>query len=101
MVDPIAWAFRWTVDEPPLHPGEERVTELDETHHGRLLAFLSAHSPARSTQIAVRVGTVVALLTYQNADKNPDNARVLLPLARAQADRLLRAQQGGEPGSPS
>ncbi|WP_317988259.1 GNAT family N-acetyltransferase [Streptomyces mobaraensis] len=25
------------------------MAELDETHHGRLLAFLSAHSPARST----------------------------------------------------
>ncbi|KNB50535.1 GNAT family N-acetyltransferase [Streptomyces caatingaensis] len=49
VADPVAWVFRWTLDEPPLHPAEERVTELDETHHGELLAFLGEHSPAHST----------------------------------------------------
>ncbi|GAA2710321.1 MULTISPECIES: GNAT family N-acetyltransferase [Streptomyces] len=49
VADPVPWVFRWTLDEPPLHPAEERVTELDEAHHGELLAFLGEHSPAHST----------------------------------------------------
>ncbi|MFI0742983.1 GNAT family N-acetyltransferase [Streptomyces sp. NPDC021100] len=49
VADPVAWAFRWTLDEPPRHPAEERVSELGEAHHGRLLAFLGAHSPSHST----------------------------------------------------
>ncbi|WP_438489334.1 GNAT family N-acetyltransferase [Streptomyces sp. S186] len=49
VLDPIAWIFRWTVAEPPVHPAEERVVALDETHHDELLAFLNEHSPAHST----------------------------------------------------
>ncbi|GHF46342.1 GNAT family N-acetyltransferase [Streptomyces morookaense] len=49
VTDPVAWVFRWTLDEPPLHPAEGRVTALDEAHHGELLAFLGEHSPAHST----------------------------------------------------
>ncbi|AGP60670.1 GNAT family N-acetyltransferase [Streptomyces rapamycinicus] len=40
---------RWTPDEPPAHPGEERVVELGEHHHEELLAFLREHSPGHST----------------------------------------------------
>ncbi|MBZ4319924.1 GNAT family N-acetyltransferase [Streptomyces huiliensis] len=49
VTDPTAWTFRWTLDEPPHHPAEERVTKLNETHHDQLLTFLSEHSPAHST----------------------------------------------------
>ncbi|MEV4744266.1 GNAT family N-acetyltransferase [Streptomyces sp. NPDC049555] len=49
VADPVAWVFRWTLDEPPLHPAEKQVTELDEAHHDELLAFLNEHSPAHST----------------------------------------------------
>ncbi|MBC2879218.1 MULTISPECIES: hypothetical protein [Streptomyces] len=36
---------------------------------------------------------VIAQLTYQDADRNKDSAQVLLTLARAQADRLRRAER--------
>ncbi|MGI5335903.1 GNAT family N-acetyltransferase [Streptomyces sp. CA-181903] len=49
VTDPVAWAFRWTLDEPPLHPGEEQVRELGEADHSELRAFLGKHSPAHST----------------------------------------------------
>ncbi|MER5785537.1 GNAT family N-acetyltransferase [Streptomyces mobaraensis] len=49
VTDPVAWVFRWTLEEPPPHPAEERVTELGEAHHSELLAFLTEHSPAHST----------------------------------------------------
>ncbi|MFI0738553.1 hypothetical protein ACH4PU_10720 [Streptomyces sp. NPDC021100] len=45
------------------------------------------------TDMVVRVGTVIAQLTYQDADKDKDSAQVLLALARAQADRLQRAER--------
>ncbi|MFK0290169.1 GNAT family N-acetyltransferase [Streptomyces sp. NPDC090442] len=49
VTDRIPWVFRWTLDEPPVHPTEERVVMLDETHHDELLAFLNVHSPDHST----------------------------------------------------
>ncbi|MEU7482333.1 GNAT family N-acetyltransferase [Streptomyces sp. NPDC042319] len=45
----VEWIFRWTMDEPPVQRGEDRVVALDESHHDELLAFLNAHSPAHST----------------------------------------------------
>ncbi|MET7933120.1 GNAT family N-acetyltransferase [Streptomyces sp. NPDC005322] len=47
--DVIEWIFRWTLEEPEVQRGEERVVELDERHHDELLAFLREHSPAHST----------------------------------------------------
>ncbi|MEU5214392.1 GNAT family N-acetyltransferase [Streptomyces sp. NPDC020742] len=47
--DPVEWVFRWTLAEPPVQRGEERVVVLDEGHHDELLAFLNRHSPAHST----------------------------------------------------
>ncbi|MFE7311937.1 GNAT family N-acetyltransferase [Streptomyces sp. NPDC057555] len=49
VTDQVPWIFRWTLDEPSVHPAEERVVTLDETHHDELLAFLSEHSPEYST----------------------------------------------------
>lgn len=49
VTDAVEWVFRWTLEEPPVQRGEERVTALDETHHEELLAFLNEHSPAHST----------------------------------------------------
>ncbi|MFF3766942.1 GNAT family N-acetyltransferase [Streptomyces sp. NPDC001922] len=49
VTDVIEWIFRWTVEEPAVHPAEHRVVELDESHHDELLAFLNEHSPAHST----------------------------------------------------
>ncbi|MFJ2195989.1 GNAT family N-acetyltransferase [Streptomyces violaceusniger] len=49
LADVVEWVFRWTPDEPPVHPGEERVVELGEGHHEELQAFLREHSPAHST----------------------------------------------------
>ncbi|WP_432009852.1 GNAT family N-acetyltransferase [Streptomyces sp. HD1123-B1] len=49
MTDVVEWIFRWTVEEPPVQRGEERVVELGERHHDELLAFLNEHSPAHST----------------------------------------------------
>ncbi|MER7986599.1 GNAT family N-acetyltransferase [Streptomyces noursei] len=49
VAEPIAWVFRWTLAAPPVHPAEERVVELDASHHEELLAFLNVHSPAHST----------------------------------------------------
>ncbi|MGW3011073.1 GNAT family N-acetyltransferase [Streptomyces sp. NPDC001219] len=45
----VEWVFRWTLEAPPVQRAEERVIMLDESHHGELLAFLNAHSPAHST----------------------------------------------------
>ncbi|PNE34619.1 hypothetical protein AF335_08730 [Streptomyces eurocidicus] len=50
-----------------------------------------------STETAVRVGTVVAHLIYQDTEKNEDHPRVLLALARMQAQRLSQAEQGRVP----
>ncbi|WP_344961377.1 hypothetical protein [Streptomyces thioluteus] len=50
-----------------------------------------------SVSMTVRVGTAVATLTYQDADKNKDSAQVLLALTRMQAQRLLQAEQGRTP----
>lgn len=49
VTDVVEWVFRWTLEEPPVQRGEERVVELDERHHDELLAFLNEHSPAHST----------------------------------------------------
>lgn len=49
VTDVVEWVFRWTLEEPPVQQGEERVIELAETHHDELLAFLNEHSPAHST----------------------------------------------------
>ncbi|SED55482.1 Acetyltransferase (GNAT) domain-containing protein [Streptomyces melanosporofaciens] len=49
IADVVEWVFRWTPEEPPVHPGEERVVELGERHHEELLAFLREHSPGHST----------------------------------------------------
>ncbi|AZS70093.1 N-acetyltransferase [Streptomyces lydicus] len=49
VTDVVEWVFRWTLEEPPVQRAEERVIELDKTHHGELLAFLNEHSPAHST----------------------------------------------------
>lgn len=50
-----------------------------------------------STETSVRVGTAVAHLIYQDAEKSEDHPRVLLALARMQAQRLLQAEQGRVP----
>ncbi|RNF99042.1 GNAT family N-acetyltransferase [Streptomyces botrytidirepellens] len=47
--DIVEWVFRWTLEEPPVQRGEERVVVLDESHHDELLDFLGEHSPAYST----------------------------------------------------
>ncbi|AJT69043.1 GNAT family N-acetyltransferase [Streptomyces chattanoogensis] len=49
VTDVVEWVFRWTLEEPPVHRAEERVAELDASHHEELLAFLEEHSPAHST----------------------------------------------------
>ncbi|MEU9119941.1 GNAT family N-acetyltransferase [Streptomyces sp. NPDC048506] len=49
VTDVVEWVFRWTLEEPPVHPAEERVVELDGADHEELLAFLTRHSPAHST----------------------------------------------------
>ncbi|POX40607.1 N-acetyltransferase [Streptomyces sp. Ru73] len=49
VADVVEWIFRWTLAEPPVQRGEDRVTALDESHHDELLAFLNTHSPAHST----------------------------------------------------
>ncbi|MFG2138298.1 GNAT family N-acetyltransferase [Streptomyces sp. NPDC048650] len=49
VTDVVEWVFRWTLDEPPVHRAEERVVELDASHHDELLAFLNEHSPGHST----------------------------------------------------
>ncbi|WP_030886930.1 MULTISPECIES: GNAT family N-acetyltransferase [unclassified Streptomyces] len=43
------WIFRWTLEEPPPHSGEDRVVALDTTHHTELRDFLAVHSPGHST----------------------------------------------------
>ncbi|KAB7834539.1 hypothetical protein [Streptomyces mobaraensis] len=53
----------------------------------------AARHATPSTDMVFRVGDAVAKLTYQDADKNKDSAQVLLTLARAQADRLRRADR--------
>ncbi|MFI1972159.1 hypothetical protein [Streptomyces cinnamoneus] len=50
-----------------------------------------------SIVMTVRVGTVIAAMTYQDAEKNPDSAQVLLSLARVQAKRLQQAALGEVP----
>ncbi|GAU70845.1 Rhs family protein [Streptomyces sp. NBRC 110611] len=49
VTDVVEWVFRWTLEEPPVHPAEQRVVGLGEASHGELLAFLEQHSPAHST----------------------------------------------------
>ncbi|KUF19138.1 GNAT family N-acetyltransferase [Streptomyces silvensis] len=49
LTDVVEWVFRWTLEEPPAMPGEQRVAPLGAEHHEELLAFLGAHSPAHST----------------------------------------------------
>ncbi|WP_030020405.1 GNAT family N-acetyltransferase [Streptomyces monomycini] len=49
VTDVVEWIFRWTLAEPAVHPAEDRVVTLDESHHDELLAFLNEHSPAHST----------------------------------------------------
>ncbi|MEU5016968.1 GNAT family N-acetyltransferase [Streptomyces angustmyceticus] len=49
VADVVEWIFRWTLEEPAVHPAEERVITLDASHHGELLDFLNEHSPAHST----------------------------------------------------
>ncbi|ARF53918.1 GNAT family N-acetyltransferase [Streptomyces gilvosporeus] len=49
VTDAVEWVFRWTLEEPPVHPAEERVVAFDASHHEELLAFLRVHSPAHST----------------------------------------------------
>ncbi|MFE1773042.1 GNAT family N-acetyltransferase [Streptomyces sp. NPDC059008] len=49
VADAVEWVFRWTLEEPPVQRGEERVAALDETHHEELFSFLTEHSPAHST----------------------------------------------------
>ncbi|MFF8371894.1 GNAT family N-acetyltransferase [Streptomyces lydicus] len=46
---PVEWIFRWTMEEPAVHPAEHRVVVLGDEHHDELLAFLNRHSPAHST----------------------------------------------------
>ncbi|QLE70950.1 hypothetical protein FGW37_04420 [Streptomyces rectiverticillatus] len=50
-----------------------------------------------SIAMTVRVGTVIAVLTYQDSEKNPDSAQVLLSLAQMQAKRLRQAELGRVP----
>lgn len=50
-----------------------------------------------SLSITVRVGTAMAHMVYQDADKQPDSAKILLSLARMQAKRLLEVEQGRTP----
>ncbi|MFG2888118.1 GNAT family N-acetyltransferase [Streptomyces sp. NPDC048248] len=49
VTDAVEWVFRWTLEEPALQRSEERVTELDESRHEELRAFLNTHSPGHST----------------------------------------------------
>ncbi|MCS0636686.1 GNAT family N-acetyltransferase [Streptomyces sp. LP05-1] len=49
VTDAVEWVFRWTLEEPAVQRGEERVTALDGSHHEELRAFLGRHSPAHST----------------------------------------------------
>ncbi|MEU1826269.1 MULTISPECIES: hypothetical protein [Streptomyces] len=59
-------------------------------------AFAHPRAPYAGPNITltVRVGTAIAGLTYQDADKNPDSSRALLSVARMQAKRLLQTEQG-------
>lgn len=50
-----------------------------------------------SISITMRVGTVIAVMTYQDSQKNQDSSQVLLGLAKMQAQRLLQAEQGQNP----
>ncbi|MGK5638829.1 hypothetical protein ACSNOK_11035 [Streptomyces sp. URMC 126] len=50
-----------------------------------------------SLDVQLRVGNAVAHVMYVDPDKNPDSARTLLALSRAQADRLLKAQRNPAP----
>ncbi|UQI46245.1 hypothetical protein M1P56_18815 [Streptomyces sp. HU2014] len=52
-----------------------------------------------STEMTVRVGTVIVRMTYQDARKNENSAQVLLALARMQAQRLWQAEEGQDPSA--
>ncbi|MDT0448129.1 hypothetical protein [Streptomyces hesseae] len=62
-------------------------------------AFAHPRAPyaGPSITLTVRVGTAVASLTYQEADRNRDSSQALLSVARMQAKRLLEAEQGRMP----
>ncbi|MBZ4020471.1 GNAT family N-acetyltransferase [Streptomyces purpurogeneiscleroticus] len=49
VTDIVEWIFRWTLEEPPVQRGEDRVIVLDESHHDEIRTFLAEHSPAHST----------------------------------------------------
>ncbi len=50
------WDWMWTTAAPPSVPGEERVSDLDETHRDELTAFLAEHSPRTHGQPFARPG---------------------------------------------
>ncbi|MFI9310926.1 hypothetical protein [Streptomyces triculaminicus] len=47
--------------------------------------------------MTVRVGTVIAVITNFDSDKDPRSAQVLLSLAQIQAKRLVQAELGQTP----
>ncbi|WP_190024973.1 hypothetical protein [Streptomyces hiroshimensis] len=63
------------------------------------VAYAEPRAPYAEPRIAmtVRVGTVIAVMTYLDSEQNPDSAQVLLSLAQTQAKRLQQAELGRTP----
>ncbi|MBO0657275.1 hypothetical protein J1792_32550 [Streptomyces triculaminicus] len=63
------------------------------------VAYADPRAPYAGPRITmtVRVGTVIAVLTYQDSDKDPNSAQVLESLAQMQAKRLRQAELGQVP----
>ncbi|MCA6091888.1 hypothetical protein LE181_06885 [Streptomyces sp. SCA3-4] len=63
------------------------------------VAYADPRAPYADPQIkmTLRVGTVIAVMTYQDSDKDPNSAQALQSLAQMQAKRLRQAELGQVP----
>ncbi|MFI1254518.1 hypothetical protein ACH4U6_12035 [Streptomyces netropsis] len=78
-------------------PGNRAVSMPTVGNESVAFAEPRAAHATPSLTMTVRVGTALAELIYQDEERQPDSAKILLSLARMQAKRLLDVEQGRTP----